>query len=649
MSTCRSPTNSFDRDDGALPELDKSFRDIPVIRQDWHESWAFLRETLQDLESRGVDPLKAVQGLLYVKGLEEDGASLDTASVEHFDNHLGTNYVPTPNERTQLRAFCSTGLQRLAALNAERARHVQHVWRTNSRRHALEELLSPYLALISPARTMPPEILQEIFLACLPTRHNPIMQSTQAPLLLGRVCSLWRKISISTPELWAPIHIVIPRGGTPWAQHEDSELHEVYCRGLREWMSRTGDHLPISISICAPLSLAIPQAFLDELLPYRHRWHVVYIVHAGPVQSTTLNPDEVPMLKSLEIHHTGWQDTGGLQFRGAPPILTSLTLKYVNGHIAIPTYQWDHLTTLCVETQSSFFLLSFTEAMELLSQCRRLQVCCLKFPYEQEAEGTAPTPDTTPNRITLSSLHSFELVAMLTSDATFNIAAVMNLLILPSLRTLKVQGAIPPNLAGVPDELSDMMLALDSLIKRSGCALETLKISQPVGDVGFFLQCLDRVPHLAELIIDQKQTTFRDLRLGIDPAPLLLALAERVESNSSHKTHHRREHHQLRYVPRLRRISLIYCDPTEKHHTLIAGLLHPRVRSGVLRSATISLKHPLASGTLGRLRSDGIVVGEPPVRETNAHALPVRDAEQRWEGIPVEEREVHGPGGRISG
>ena len=48
---------------------------------------------------------------------------------------------------------------------------------------------------------IPPEILGEIFIACLPQHPRPI--NTEVPLLLCQICSTWRQIALNTPQLWA--------------------------------------------------------------------------------------------------------------------------------------------------------------------------------------------------------------------------------------------------------------------------------------------------------------------------------------------------------------------------------------------------------------------------------------------------------------
>ncbi|KAJ7782493.1 hypothetical protein DFH07DRAFT_704529, partial [Mycena maculata] len=54
----------------------------------------------------------------------------------------------------------------------------------------------------APTRRLPLDFIQEIFVACLPTHWNCAMSASEAPVILGPVCSSWRSISLSTPRLW---------------------------------------------------------------------------------------------------------------------------------------------------------------------------------------------------------------------------------------------------------------------------------------------------------------------------------------------------------------------------------------------------------------------------------------------------------------
>ncbi|KAJ7057567.1 hypothetical protein C8F01DRAFT_1306297 [Mycena amicta] len=55
-----------------------------------------------------------------------------------------------------------------------------------------------------PSAKIPPEIVTEIFVCCLPA--SPASPSPRAaPLLLSQICARWRDIALDTPELWSNI------------------------------------------------------------------------------------------------------------------------------------------------------------------------------------------------------------------------------------------------------------------------------------------------------------------------------------------------------------------------------------------------------------------------------------------------------------
>ncbi|KAJ6463972.1 hypothetical protein C8R45DRAFT_505370 [Mycena sanguinolenta] len=66
-------------------------------------------------------------------------------------------------------------------------------------------------ALRDPIALLPVEISSEIFFQCLPSSPSPTRH--EAPMLLLNVCHIWSDIALSTPALWASIHINPHRSG----------------------------------------------------------------------------------------------------------------------------------------------------------------------------------------------------------------------------------------------------------------------------------------------------------------------------------------------------------------------------------------------------------------------------------------------------
>lgn len=124
------------------------------------------------------------------------------------------------------------------------------------KRRAESEL---YTALTSPIRLLPDDVLIRVFVYCLPERPGPI--TTEAPLLLRLVCSLWKNIAFGASQLWDVLYI-----NDVWDTR--SPLHF-----QRRWFNNAGGR-PLAFHYSKPPpSLSSPDSplvthKLDHLVPY---------------------------------------------------------------------------------------------------------------------------------------------------------------------------------------------------------------------------------------------------------------------------------------------------------------------------------------------------------------------------------------------
>ncbi|TDL21804.1 hypothetical protein BD410DRAFT_828788 [Rickenella mellea] len=119
----------------------------------------------------------------------------------------------------------------------------------------------------SPIHRIPPEMLAEIFVCCLPESRLPRTHPLEAPLLLSQVSSVFRSTALSTPTLWSGIRIK-----TVKARRE-------HCLTLGLWISRSGSS-PLSFSFRYEKGNNSNVA-IDELIrilaPHSRRWKHVGI------------------------------------------------------------------------------------------------------------------------------------------------------------------------------------------------------------------------------------------------------------------------------------------------------------------------------------------------------------------------------------
>ncbi|KAJ7689558.1 hypothetical protein B0H17DRAFT_867202, partial [Mycena rosella] len=120
-----------------------------------------------------------------------------------FTSKLDTNYCPRDDEIAEIQDLLAEPTLRLQPhLHGEIADLQKAIDKFSAERARLSDYVDAHRALISPVRRLPFDIIQEIFTACLPTHRNCVMSAREALIVLGRICSGWRAISLATPCLW---------------------------------------------------------------------------------------------------------------------------------------------------------------------------------------------------------------------------------------------------------------------------------------------------------------------------------------------------------------------------------------------------------------------------------------------------------------
>ncbi|KAJ7066280.1 hypothetical protein C8F01DRAFT_959281, partial [Mycena amicta] len=170
-------------------------------------------------------------------------------------------------------------------------------------------------ALVAPMRRVPDDVLCIIFVHTLPERRNTALDSGEGPLLLSRVCKYWQELALTTPHLWALMHLVVAPDHD--ARPSQRNFQELLHSQMEIWLERsTAVPLAISMQISAQHYAPLvggtsemsrsprPSPFLSALLGAVKRW--------GSIQlNLSLSPDivalsmptenDVPWLKSFNL------------------------------------------------------------------------------------------------------------------------------------------------------------------------------------------------------------------------------------------------------------------------------------------------------------------------------------------------------------
>ncbi|KAF7314685.1 hypothetical protein MKEN_00942400 [Mycena kentingensis (nom. inval.)] len=382
-----------------------------------------------------------------------------------FNDKVDSFFVPTDEELVQIRTLLVDPVAESAKLDAEIANMEMALAALRSRRDALNDEIAIHQSLLAPIRRIPQHALEEIFLACLPTSHNAVIDPSEAPLLLGRICRYWRELAYNTPTLWNNIHISGlneslgsgyysgPHSPAPVPVANRMAFSEV----VRRWLSRSHAS-PLSISFTeSPGPAFFPEdrdlvrdSTAQLVMPQLHA--VCERIHSLEISADlthwelifALDMQSLPSLRRCAVFDMGYGNTALEQCPiFAHPRLDSVAMSGCCRALELAC-PWANLLQLSLFPRSTrsgdgpLGGLSFNGACTLLSQCPRLEGCTMEITQDE--------PLTWNPSSTLSLLHLFELALRIsygpfgeaTVQSTQSLIQLLQLLLLPALRSLKI-------------------------------------------------------------------------------------------------------------------------------------------------------------------------------------------------------------------
>ncbi|KAJ7671744.1 hypothetical protein B0H17DRAFT_989256 [Mycena rosella] len=270
-----------------------------------------------------------------------------------FRKYLGTNYVPTEEEADRIRAHLVAHEAALARLDVLIRNLVAH-------REQVKDYIRSHTALICHPRRLPLDLFQEIFQACLPTDRNATMRTTEAPLLLCRICSPWRTLALSMPRLWASLTVPANFGG-----HDGVVV---------DWLERSAS-IPLSIS----LACKWPNSVLEVSCQFSARWHKLDVsdIRVSDFLQVLAEVD-APLLTEVKMAFTDHTSdkTQVLSSKLLRSVKT-ITIHAARHNDLVPRapFTWAHLTHLILDykdNNSATGGLSVDTAYRLLRGCTHL-------------------------------------------------------------------------------------------------------------------------------------------------------------------------------------------------------------------------------------------------------------------------------------
>ncbi|KAJ7652517.1 hypothetical protein DFH06DRAFT_1206287 [Mycena polygramma] len=357
---------------------------------------------------------------------------------------------------------------KLDEVTAEIVRHRAYMNVLEDKRRELEMQLA---RIVYPVLSIPPEILSQIFFACLPSHGRVRPSPLTPPLTLAQVCSYWREIALSSCQLWSSLDLLIPYNydGTPrkYWDSPDGKSYINRMRGMRSlqetWFARAKEH-----------SLSLTIRSLDQ---GGYQLSPMFYLAAGRAHRLELTlPDKdlrllgmicpaFPHLKHLAILPHGSCSSSSLSVLPDAPVLSELRLGDVP---ALMTNLSPLLTTL--ELQQ----ISIETLFDALKQCP--QLLHLTAHMKQSHSG--------------QTMSIAEIALPLLQSLILHGSDIESLNV-PSLRRLelyKQRYARRRYITFPPRSLFDSNPALEHLGLASGVAWE-------------FIECLRRSPSLTSLLV----------------------------------------------------------------------------------------------------------------------------------------------------
>ncbi|KAF7305444.1 hypothetical protein HMN09_00797000 [Mycena chlorophos] len=301
---------------------------------------------------------------------------------------------------------------------------------------------------------LPPEIIADICLACLPP--YPICPAPkESAIVLGRICSRLRQVAWSTPALWRALSI------RPRPLQEDATDTSLEQDILREFLARSGS-CSLSIKLLVAVGGTTEQnvGLMETILLYSSRWEYLVLGIRVGIDAHGVLKGPMPLLRGLEV--LGWCNQD-LEIPRLPafdqaPALQSLMLWDVEIRPRVPStvIPWAQLTALSL---AGFQAIT---CEDILPQTPNLRFLCLAFDHVGEIPLRSSSPQ---EKIHLSVLETLVLESGSTKPQLS--MGVWDLFLVPALRRLQVDGRFLGE---------DPVGLIEAFQRESGCAIAELRV-----------------------------------------------------------------------------------------------------------------------------------------------------------------------------
>ncbi|KAF9058973.1 hypothetical protein BDP27DRAFT_1431984 [Rhodocollybia butyracea] len=338
-------------------------------------------------------------------------------------------------------------------------------------RNQISRLLELQESLLAPIRTLPSDVLIEIFRIVIETAGipgitytwkvgDPTVKLSGYIFILTWICFWWRNEALSYSAFWSRIAV---HNHTSWSVPPRTEVGAEVGAFLNECILRSGVSAPMSIKICSTGNKSTPLAVIAVLVAQAHRWrHVVLLstsFHWPGMFPSKPSPTRFPLLEDLSCQI--YTDSG----------IDSVQNPILECHPPLQKLELHKLSESYVDIIASWNLKSLkVGCYSGVSFARLLLMCpCLEF---LQVRAFTSTGNSDANQVTCqSSLLALAVGPDLGDDCMFS-NGPWECVTLPKLTKLDI------DLLDVSDHehWTALLSELKEVIKRSECTLQRVNL-----------------------------------------------------------------------------------------------------------------------------------------------------------------------------
>ncbi|KAK7053562.1 hypothetical protein R3P38DRAFT_1461157 [Favolaschia claudopus] len=306
----------------------------------------------------------------------------------------------------------------------------------------------------TPVHDLPPEIISDIFILCLPA-HGRVKPSPEtAPLLLAQICRRWREIALETCQLWCSIYLEFPWESDRWDTYSQTALCLLQtciqrAKGYPLSLGLDRDRLFPRLGQLADSQQSLLKEISTEFLHFLSTYAAqIYRLEARVfgVQFDQIIPPNTSLPLLQTIHVPSFEEARLSDILDSAPLLCDL--RFCRN---MPEYSlsFNNITTLDADEISAGFFFCILDQFPALQRLK-----CFISEYKT---------DTLPIKVT-----THQNLAVLKLSRSY----ILGKAVLPNLRDLQITRDDSLSVHDTADILS--------LVTRSSCALRSLGMS--VGD-----------------------------------------------------------------------------------------------------------------------------------------------------------------------